>query len=199
MTGVAAWAAALFGARWRFPTLIERIYAAVTIYVGGTWLSAATAVGPSVPLLGEALVIGAVILSVPWWGVVTYEPDPSGESPNDKDPDLIKFSDEATTEVKAYVVRYLLGLEEISRSIAASDGLDYVSPPHVRRAADVLGLNARKKFTWQREVGALLIGVGLTSLSAVILASSYTFLAGLLISIPILGGFGLYFYGIARD
>ena len=67
LTGVAAWAVALFGARWRFPTLIERIYAAVTIYVGGIWLSAATAVGPSVPLLREALVIGAVILSVPWW------------------------------------------------------------------------------------------------------------------------------------
>jgi S-DNA-T family DNA segregation ATPase FtsK/SpoIIIE len=67
LTGVAAWAVALFGARWRFPTLIERIYAAVTIYVGGTWLSAATAVGPSVPLLRESLVIGALILSVPWW------------------------------------------------------------------------------------------------------------------------------------
>ena len=67
LAGVAAWAVALFGARWRFPTLIERIYAAVTIYAGGIWLSAATAVGPSVPLLREALVIGAVILSVPWW------------------------------------------------------------------------------------------------------------------------------------
>ena len=43
LTGVAAWAVALFGARWRFPTRIERIYAAATIYVGGTWLSAATA------------------------------------------------------------------------------------------------------------------------------------------------------------
>jgi len=67
LTGVATWAVALFGARWRFPTRIERVYAAVTVYAGGTWLSAATAVGPSVPLLREALVIGAVILSVPWW------------------------------------------------------------------------------------------------------------------------------------
>jgi len=65
LAAVAAWAVALFGARWRFPTLIERIYAAVTIYAGGIWLSAATAVGPSVPLLRYALVIGAVILSVP--------------------------------------------------------------------------------------------------------------------------------------
>ena len=67
LAGVAAWAVALFGARWRFPALIERIYAAVTIYAGGIWLSAATAVGPSVPLMREALVIGAFILSVPWW------------------------------------------------------------------------------------------------------------------------------------
>ena len=67
LAGVAAWAVALLGARWRFPTLIERIYAAVTIYVGGIWFSAATAVGPSVPLLRDALVIGAVVLSVPWW------------------------------------------------------------------------------------------------------------------------------------
>ena len=67
LTGVTAWAVALFGARWRLPTRIERIYAAVTIYCGGTWLSAATAVSPSVPLLRASLIIGAVILSVPWW------------------------------------------------------------------------------------------------------------------------------------
>jgi FtsK/SpoIIIE family len=67
VTGVATWAVALFGARWRLPTRLERVYAAVTIYAGGAWLSAATAVGPSVLLLREALVIGALILAVPWW------------------------------------------------------------------------------------------------------------------------------------
>ena len=67
LTGVAVWAAAMFGARWRLRTRIERIYAAVTIYAAGTWLSAATAIGPSVPLLRQAGIIGAVILSVPWW------------------------------------------------------------------------------------------------------------------------------------
>jgi S-DNA-T family DNA segregation ATPase FtsK/SpoIIIE len=67
LTGVAAWAVAVFGARWRFPALIERVYAAITIYVAGIWLSAATAIGPSVPPLPQALAIGAVILSVPWW------------------------------------------------------------------------------------------------------------------------------------
>ena len=67
LAGVAAWAVALFGARWRFPTLLERVYAAITIYAAGIWLSAATAVGPFVPPLPQALVIGALILSVPWW------------------------------------------------------------------------------------------------------------------------------------
>ena len=67
LAGVAAWAAALFGGRWRLPTLPERVYAAITIYVAGIWLSAATAVGPQVTPLPQALVIGAVLLSVPWW------------------------------------------------------------------------------------------------------------------------------------
>jgi S-DNA-T family DNA segregation ATPase FtsK/SpoIIIE len=67
LAGVAAWAAALFGGRWRLPTLPERVYAAITIYVAGIWLSAATAVGPQVTPLPQALVIGTVMLSVPWW------------------------------------------------------------------------------------------------------------------------------------
>ena len=36
LAGVAAWAVALFGARWRLPALIERLYAAVTIYAAGS-------------------------------------------------------------------------------------------------------------------------------------------------------------------
>jgi FtsK/SpoIIIE family/IclR helix-turn-helix domain len=67
LAGVAAWAVAVFGARWRFPTRIERVYAALTIYAAGVWISAATAVGPFLPPLPQALVIGALILSVPWW------------------------------------------------------------------------------------------------------------------------------------
>jgi S-DNA-T family DNA segregation ATPase FtsK/SpoIIIE len=67
LAGVAAWAVALFGARWRFPALIERVYAAIAIYVAGIWLSAATIVGPSITPLPQTLVGGAVILSVPWW------------------------------------------------------------------------------------------------------------------------------------
>ena len=67
LAGVAAWAVALFGARWGFPTLIERIYAAITIYAAGVWLSAAIAVGPFIRPLPQALAIVAPVLSVPWW------------------------------------------------------------------------------------------------------------------------------------
>ena len=67
VAGVAAWAVALFGARWRFPTVTERVYAAITIYAAGIWISAATAVGPFLPPLPQALTIAALILSVPWW------------------------------------------------------------------------------------------------------------------------------------
>ena len=67
LAGVAAWAVALFGARWRFPTLTERVYAAVTIYAAGVWLSAAIAIGPFISPLRQALIIGTLILSVPWW------------------------------------------------------------------------------------------------------------------------------------
>ena len=67
LAGVAAWAAALFGARWRLPTLPERVYAAVTIYAGGIWLSVATAIGPFFRPLAQAGIIAALILSVPWW------------------------------------------------------------------------------------------------------------------------------------
>jgi FtsK/SpoIIIE family len=67
LAGVTAWAVAIFGARWRLPTLTERVYAAITIYTAGVWLSAAIAVGPFVTPLPQALASGASILSVPWW------------------------------------------------------------------------------------------------------------------------------------
>ena len=66
-TGVAAWAVALFGARWRLPTRIERIYAAVTIYAGGTGFPPQPPSALPCRYCGKSLVIGAVILSVPWW------------------------------------------------------------------------------------------------------------------------------------
>ncbi len=67
LAGLAAWAVALFGARWRLPTLPERVYGAVTIYVAGIWLSVAIAIGPFFRPLSQAGIIAALILSVPWW------------------------------------------------------------------------------------------------------------------------------------
>jgi len=67
LAGMAGWAVALFGARWRLPTLIERIYAAITIYVAGVWLSAAIALGPFWPPLFQSGMVAALVLSVPWW------------------------------------------------------------------------------------------------------------------------------------
>jgi len=67
LAGVAAWAVALFGARWRLPTLPERVYAAVTIYAAGIWLSVAIAIGPFFRPLLQAGIIAALVLSVPWW------------------------------------------------------------------------------------------------------------------------------------
>src|SRR6266700_1673607 len=104
LTGVATWAVALFGARWRFPTRIERVYAAVTVYAGGTWLSAATAVGPSVPLLREALVIGAVILSVPWWAHRRRRAKVALERKLQAWPDIAKAIGLAGTEVMSATV-----------------------------------------------------------------------------------------------
>ena len=67
LAGVAAWAVALFGARWRLPTVPERVYAAVAIYAGGIWLAVAIAIGPFFRPLLQAGIIAALILSVPWW------------------------------------------------------------------------------------------------------------------------------------
>src|SRR6202042_3442906 len=38
-----------------------------TVYAAGVWLSAATALGPFMPPFPQALLIGALLLSVPWW------------------------------------------------------------------------------------------------------------------------------------
>jgi hypothetical protein len=67
LAGAAGWAVVLFGARWRLPALIERIYAAGTVYVAGVWLSAAIAVGPFWSPLFQSGMVAALILSVPWW------------------------------------------------------------------------------------------------------------------------------------
>jgi S-DNA-T family DNA segregation ATPase FtsK/SpoIIIE len=67
LAGVAAWAVSLFGARFGLAARIERVYAAIAIYAAGLWLSVATALGPFVSPFPQVLLIGALILSVPWW------------------------------------------------------------------------------------------------------------------------------------
>jgi S-DNA-T family DNA segregation ATPase FtsK/SpoIIIE len=104
VTGVAAWAVALFGARWRFPTIIERVYAAVTIYVGGIWLSAATAIGPLYKPLLRALAIGALILSIPWWAHRRRRAKVALERKLHAWPDIAKALGLAGTEVMSATV-----------------------------------------------------------------------------------------------
>src|ERR1019366_4083180 len=67
ITTVAAWVLAIFGARFGLAALIERAYAATTVLAAGAWMAAATALSPLTSPLPQALAIGAVILSVPWW------------------------------------------------------------------------------------------------------------------------------------
>jgi hypothetical protein len=66
-TSVAAWTLAAFGARLGLPARIERLYAAITTLAAGAWISAATALSPFTSPLPQTLIIGALVLSVPWW------------------------------------------------------------------------------------------------------------------------------------
>ncbi|MFG6202206.1 hypothetical protein [Nonomuraea sp. JJY05] len=46
---------------------IERGYAAITTAFAGGWLTAAARIGPSTPPLPAILLIGGMLLAVPWW------------------------------------------------------------------------------------------------------------------------------------
>jgi S-DNA-T family DNA segregation ATPase FtsK/SpoIIIE len=67
VSGIAAWLLGSFGAKLGIPTLPERLYVAVTILTCGTWLTLATAAGPFASPLPQALGIGWLVLSIPWW------------------------------------------------------------------------------------------------------------------------------------
>jgi S-DNA-T family DNA segregation ATPase FtsK/SpoIIIE len=67
LAGLAAWVLAMFGERLGLSPRIERLYAAGVVMGAGGWLSAATALGPTVPPLPVVLVGGAVALAAPWW------------------------------------------------------------------------------------------------------------------------------------
>jgi S-DNA-T family DNA segregation ATPase FtsK/SpoIIIE len=64
---IAAWVLAAFGSRLGVPGRLERLYVAVTVLACGTWDAVAAAVGPLAPPLPQALCIGGLVLSVPWW------------------------------------------------------------------------------------------------------------------------------------
>ena len=66
VAAVTAAALVVFGARAGLPTLIERLYAAVTTLAAGGWAAAAIA-GPFTVPMPQLLAIGAAVLAVPWW------------------------------------------------------------------------------------------------------------------------------------
>ncbi len=57
----------IFGRRLGLSTLAERWYAAVVTMADGGWLAAATALGPWHSPLSRLLLIGGLLLAVPWW------------------------------------------------------------------------------------------------------------------------------------
>src|ERR1022692_2901233 len=64
---VAAWALAALGAKIGIPALTERLYAATAALAAGGWIAAATTLGPFASPLPQVLVVGGVVLAVPWW------------------------------------------------------------------------------------------------------------------------------------
>jgi hypothetical protein len=64
---VAAWALATFGARLGIPTRLERFYVALVVLAGGTWAALAAVIGPFAAPVPQALGLGGLVLSVPWW------------------------------------------------------------------------------------------------------------------------------------
>jgi len=55
------------GRHFGLPTRAERLYAAVTTAAVGGWLAAGTAAGPWRSPLPAVLLIGGMVLAVPWW------------------------------------------------------------------------------------------------------------------------------------
>jgi S-DNA-T family DNA segregation ATPase FtsK/SpoIIIE len=58
---------AAFGARLGIPGRLERLYVAVTVLACGTWDAVVAVAGPLAPPLPQALGLGGLVLSVPWW------------------------------------------------------------------------------------------------------------------------------------
>lgn len=64
---VAAWLVFALGTRAGLAVLTERIYAATVTFAAGIWLTFATVLGPHTAPLPQALGIGGLVLSIPWW------------------------------------------------------------------------------------------------------------------------------------
>jgi hypothetical protein len=58
---------AVFGGRLGLPTLTERLYAAMATLTVGGWTTAAIIRGPFASPLPQAMAIGGLALSAPWW------------------------------------------------------------------------------------------------------------------------------------
>ena len=67
LAALAASALTCFGARIGLAALIERLYASTTTLAAGGWIATATAIGPFAAPLPQTLLIGGLVLSVPWW------------------------------------------------------------------------------------------------------------------------------------
>ncbi|MGI8330368.1 FtsK/SpoIIIE domain-containing protein [Actinomadura scrupuli] len=64
---VAAWSLAVWGKRVGLALPVERYYAATVTMCAGSWLAAATGLGVTGWPLPQALVIGGLLLALPWW------------------------------------------------------------------------------------------------------------------------------------
>jgi FtsK/SpoIIIE family len=64
---IAAAVVVTLGERLSLPTRAERLYAATVAMSAGGWLAAAIVTGATRPPLPTALVIGGLILALPWW------------------------------------------------------------------------------------------------------------------------------------
>jgi S-DNA-T family DNA segregation ATPase FtsK/SpoIIIE len=65
--GIATWVLAVFGAWCGITGRPERLYVSFVVFAWGTWDAVAAAIGPFTPPLPQALAIGGLVLSVPWW------------------------------------------------------------------------------------------------------------------------------------
>ena len=67
LTAAAALILATLGARLGLPDRMERAYAVAATLAAGGWITEGTALDPLKPPLPQALIIGGLLLSVPWW------------------------------------------------------------------------------------------------------------------------------------